>query len=62
MNFGMITDEAAGFSIMDEALDQGINLFDTADGYGGPQSPDMEQGYGISEEPRADRKRVQRRG
>jgi aryl-alcohol dehydrogenase-like predicted oxidoreductase len=49
MNFGMVTDEAAGFLIMDEALEQGINLFDTADVYGGPQSPDMEQGYGISE-------------
>jgi aryl-alcohol dehydrogenase-like predicted oxidoreductase len=50
MNFGMVTDEAASFSIMDEALEQGINLFDTADVYGGPQSPDMEQGYGTSEE------------
>ncbi|MGN6676957.1 MAG: aldo/keto reductase [Streptosporangiaceae bacterium] len=50
MNFGMVTDEAAGFSIMDEALEHGINLFDTADVYGGPQSPDMEQGYGTSEE------------
>jgi aryl-alcohol dehydrogenase-like predicted oxidoreductase len=50
MNFGMVTDEAASFSILDEALDQGINLFDTADVYGGPQSPDMEQGYGTSEE------------
>jgi aryl-alcohol dehydrogenase-like predicted oxidoreductase len=28
----------------------GINLFDTAVVYGGPQSPDMDQGYGISEE------------
>ena len=35
---------------MDEALDAGINLFDTADVYGGPQSPDMAKGYGISEE------------
>ena len=50
MNFGMVTDEATGFLIMDEALNQGINLFDTADVYGGPQSPDMERGYGISEE------------
>jgi len=50
MNFGMVTDETASFSIMDQALDHGINLFDTADVYGGPQSPDMEQGYGISEE------------
>jgi aryl-alcohol dehydrogenase-like predicted oxidoreductase len=45
MNFGMVTDERASFLIMDEALEHGINLFDTADVYGGPQSPDMEQGY-----------------
>jgi aryl-alcohol dehydrogenase-like predicted oxidoreductase len=50
MNFGELTDEAAGFSIMDEALDAGINFFDTADVYGGAQSPDMEKGFGISEE------------
>jgi aryl-alcohol dehydrogenase-like predicted oxidoreductase len=50
MNFGWMTDEAASFAIMDEALEQGINLFDTADVYGGPQSPDMERGYGTSEE------------
>ena len=34
----------------DAAVDAGINFVDTADVYGGPQSPDMEQGYGISEE------------
>src|SRR5215212_1963674 len=50
MNFGWATDEATGFEIMDEALEAGINYFDTADVYGGPQSPDMEQGYGVSEE------------
>jgi aryl-alcohol dehydrogenase-like predicted oxidoreductase len=50
MNFGMVTDEVASFAIMDEALETGINFVDTADVYGGPQSPDMEQGYGISEE------------
>jgi aryl-alcohol dehydrogenase-like predicted oxidoreductase len=50
MNFGELTDETTGFSIMDEALDAGINFFDTADVYGGPQSPDMEKGFGISEE------------
>jgi aryl-alcohol dehydrogenase-like predicted oxidoreductase len=50
MNFGWVTDEATSFSIMDEALEQGINLFDTADVYGGPQAPDMEQGFGTSEE------------
>jgi aryl-alcohol dehydrogenase-like predicted oxidoreductase len=50
MNFGELTDEASSFAIMDEALDAGINFFDTADVYGGPQSPDMEKGFGISEE------------
>jgi aryl-alcohol dehydrogenase-like predicted oxidoreductase len=35
---------------MDAAIDAGINFFDTADVYGGPQRPDMEKGYGTSEE------------
>lgn len=50
MNFGELTDEATSFDIMDEALEAGINYFDTADVYGGPNSPDMKKGYGISEE------------
>ncbi|WP_019544383.1 aldo/keto reductase [Streptomyces sulphureus] len=50
MNFGDVTDEPTSFQIMDDALEAGVNLFDTADVYGGPQSPDMAQGYGISEE------------
>lgn len=50
MNFGELTDEAASFRIMDEALDAGINHLDTADVYGGPQKPDMDKGYGVSEE------------
>jgi len=50
MNFGELADEAASFAIMDEALEAGINFFDTADVYGGPQSTDMPKGYGISEE------------
>jgi aryl-alcohol dehydrogenase-like predicted oxidoreductase len=50
MNFGELTDEKASFAIMDEASEAGINLFDTADVYGGPQSPDMEKGFGVSEE------------
>ena len=32
------------------ALDEGISTFDTADVYGGPQSSDMANGYGISEQ------------
>lgn len=50
MNFGDVADEATSFTIMDEALGAGINYFDTADVYGGPQKPDMEKGYGKSEE------------
>jgi len=50
MNFGELTDEKPRFSIMDEAFEAGINFFDTADVYGGPQSPDMEKGFGKSEE------------
>lgn len=50
MNFGELTDEATSFSIMDDALEAGINFFDTADVYGGPQSPDMAKGFGKSEE------------
>jgi aryl-alcohol dehydrogenase-like predicted oxidoreductase len=50
MNFGFTADESASFAIMDAAIDAGINVFDTADVYGGPQTPDMEKGYGISEE------------
>jgi aryl-alcohol dehydrogenase-like predicted oxidoreductase len=50
MNFGFIADESASCAIMDAAIDAGVNFFDTADVYGGPQTPDMEKGYGISEE------------
>lgn len=50
MNFGELSDEPTSFQILDEALKAGINLVDTADVYGGPQSPDMEQGFGLSEE------------
>ena len=49
MNFGMTTDEAVSHRILDEALERGINVVDTAEVYGGPQSADMAQGYGISE-------------
>jgi aryl-alcohol dehydrogenase-like predicted oxidoreductase len=50
MNFGELTGETASFEIMDTALEAGINFFDTADVYGGPQSPEMEKGFGTSEE------------
>jgi aryl-alcohol dehydrogenase-like predicted oxidoreductase len=50
MNFGYTVDEPSSFAVMDAAIDAGINLFDTADVYGGPQSPDMKQGYGIAEQ------------
>jgi aryl-alcohol dehydrogenase-like predicted oxidoreductase len=38
MNFGPQTEEADGHSIMDSALDAGINFFDTANVYGGPEN------------------------
>ena len=34
MNFGPRTDEAEAFAIMDRALEEGINFFDTANVYG----------------------------
>lgn len=50
MNFGDATDEPEAFEIMDRAIELGVNFFDTADVYGGPQNPDMEKGFGTSEE------------
>jgi aryl-alcohol dehydrogenase-like predicted oxidoreductase len=38
MNFGPQTEEAASHSIMDSAHDSGINFFDTANVYGGPEN------------------------
>jgi aryl-alcohol dehydrogenase-like predicted oxidoreductase len=38
MNFGPQTSEADSHSIMDSAHEQGINFFDTANGYGGPNN------------------------
>src|SRR3954452_25456506 len=49
MNFGFIADESASCAIMDAAIDAGVNFFDTADVYGGPPTPDIEKGDGISE-------------
>jgi aryl-alcohol dehydrogenase-like predicted oxidoreductase len=48
MNFGFVSDESASLKIMDEALGAGINFIDTADVYGGPQSPDMESLYNLN--------------
>lgn len=50
MNFGELADEPTSFQILDAAVAAGINFIDTADVYGGPQSPDMEKGFGLSEE------------
>ena len=50
MNFGYTVDESSSFAVMDAAMDAGVNFFDTADVYGGPQTPDMKKGYGIAEE------------
>ncbi len=44
MNFGTETSEADSFSIMDRALEQGINYFDTANVYGG------KRGEGVTEQ------------
>jgi aryl-alcohol dehydrogenase-like predicted oxidoreductase len=44
MNFGPFTTEPDSFKIMDEALDLGINFFDTANVYGG------KKGEGITEQ------------
>ncbi|RKN41709.1 aldo/keto reductase [Streptomyces hoynatensis] len=38
MNFGPHTDEADSHAIMDAALDAGVNFFDTANVYGGPEN------------------------
>ena len=46
MNFGELTDEKTAFAIMDKALEAGINLFDTADVYGGLKTPVMAKGFG----------------
>ncbi len=45
MNFGPQTTEADSFAIMDQALELGINFFDTANGYGGGKP-----GEGVTEQ------------
>ena len=50
MGFGYLTDEPTSLAVLEAALEAGINLVDTADVYGGPQTPDMAQGYGRCEE------------
>lgn len=44
MNFGPHTEQTESFSLMDRALDLGINFFDTADVYG------WEKGEGVTEQ------------
>ena len=41
MNFGWVTDEATALSLMDRALEMGINFWDTADVYNGGESEVM---------------------
>lgn len=41
MNFGPLTSEEDSHAIMDRALEQGINFFDTANGYGRPVKPGL---------------------
>ncbi|QYM79284.1 aldo/keto reductase [Horticoccus luteus] len=43
MNFGPFTSEADAFAIMDRAVEQGVNFFDTADVYG------RQRGEGVTE-------------
>ncbi len=50
MNFGYTADATTSHQIMDAAIEQGVNFIDTADVYGGLQTPDMTQGFGTSEE------------
>jgi len=50
MAFGYTADESTSIGIMEAAVDAGINYFDTADVYGGPQTADMAKGFGVSEE------------
>ena len=44
MNFGMHTSEPASFAIMDRALEQGVNFFDSANVYG------AKHGEGVTEQ------------
>jgi NDP-hexose 2,3-enoyl reductase len=44
MNFGGLTDESQSHAIMDQALEAGINFFDTANVYGG------RRGEGVTEQ------------
>jgi aryl-alcohol dehydrogenase-like predicted oxidoreductase len=44
MNFGPQTSEPDSFAIMDQALERGVNFFDTANRYGG------DKGHGATEE------------
>ena len=47
MDFGYVLDESSSFGVMDAAVEAGVNHFDTADVYGGPQAADMAMGYGV---------------
>ena len=55
INFGSQTGEADSLAIMDRALDEGINFFDSANGYGGGETEQIlgrwfSQGGGRREE------------
>src|ERR671933_1222202 len=52
MNFGPQTSEADSFAIMDQALEQGINFFDTANVYGvfGANVPGSNLSLGLTEQ------------
>ena len=45
------TGRAAMIAVLRGAVERGVTFFDTADDYGGPLSPDMAKGVGVSEAP-----------
>jgi aryl-alcohol dehydrogenase-like predicted oxidoreductase len=45
MNFGPLTPLPEAHAIMDHAHEIGINFFDTANRYGGVQSPPADRGF-----------------
>ena len=55
MNFGWHTDEETSRTIMDAALDAGVNFFDTADIYGAGASEEILGRWFAAEPPAATR-------
>ncbi len=49
VTFGREIDQAQSFRVLDYAFEHGINLLDTAEGYGGGQAQEYRRGLGIVE-------------